>query len=64
MRVTTAFNRILQVPGAWVHSVGFTNTGIVVGIIPRARRLSCPCGWSTRNRYDTSRCWGVASLLR
>lgn len=55
MRVTTAFNRILQVPGAWVESVEFTDAGIVVGVRLRARRLRCPCGFSTRARYDTSR---------
>jgi transposase len=36
LRVTTAFNRILQVPGAWVDTVEFTDAGIVVGL--RRRR--------------------------
>ncbi len=55
MRVTTAFNRMLDLPGASVISVAFTDTGIVVGLRHRARRLRCPCGYTTRARYDTSR---------
>lgn len=55
MRVTTAFNRILDVPGGWVESVDFTDAGIVVGVRLRSRRLRCPCGFTTRARYDTSR---------
>jgi hypothetical protein len=55
VRVTTAFNRILGVPGANVVSVTFTGDGVVVGIRARGRRLVCPCGRSTRARYDTSR---------
>lgn len=55
MRVTTAFNRVLNLPGAWVGSVSFTSEGIVIGLRRRSRRLTCPCGWATRSRYDTSR---------
>ena len=55
MRVSTAFNRMLQIPGAWVESVAFGPEGIVVGIRVRGRRLCCPCGYWTRARYDTSR---------
>ena len=55
MRVNTAFNRMLALPGAWVESVAFTDVGVVVGIRLRRRRLRCPCGYSTRARYDTSR---------
>lgn len=55
MRVTTAFNRILGIPGAWVDSVEFGEAGIVVGVRLRARRLRCPCGQVSRSRYDTSR---------
>lgn len=55
MRVETAFNRILELPGAWVGSVAFTADGVVVGVRRRARRHRCPCGWSTRSRYDRSR---------
>lgn len=55
MRVTTAFNRMLGLPGAWVDSVSFEDTGVVVGIKARGRRLRCPCGYSTSARYDSSR---------
>jgi transposase len=54
VRVTTAFNRMLAVPGATVSTVTFTPVGVVVGLRPRFRRLHCPCGWSTRATYDRS----------
>jgi transposase len=52
MRVTTAFNRMLAIPGAGVTSVEFTPAGVVVRIHQRVRRLTCPCGWSTAATYD------------
>ena len=55
MRVSTAFNRILQVPGAWVDSVEFMEAGIVVGLRRRQRQHVCPCGRCSRARYDLSR---------
>jgi transposase len=56
MRVTTAFNRVLNLPGAWVGSVSFTDAGIVIGLHRRCRRrLQCPCGAKTWSRYDSSR---------
>lgn len=55
MRVVTAFNRILRVPGAWVTGVAFTDEGVVVSIRAKTRRHRCPCGWSTAARYDQSR---------
>ncbi|GIF75998.1 helix-turn-helix domain-containing protein [Asanoa siamensis] len=55
MRVTTAFNRILQLPGASVHTVAFTDEGIVIGLRRRRRRLLCRCGARTAARYDSSR---------
>ena len=54
MRATTAFNKMLAIPGADVAGVQFTPTGIVVALRRRARRLRCPCGWSTRAVYDRS----------
>jgi transposase len=54
MRVTTAFNRMLSIPGASVASVEFTPGGLVVGLRRRASRLRCPCGRSTRATYDRS----------
>jgi transposase len=54
VRVTTAFNKILAVPGASVVSVSFAPEGVVVGIRPRRRRPVCPCGWKGRAVYDRS----------
>jgi transposase len=54
VRVSTAFNKMLMIPGAWVFSVSFTEQGLVVGIRRRFRRLTCPCGASTRAAYDRS----------
>ena len=54
MRVTTAFNRILRLPGAAVVSVAFTGDGMVLGIRAKARLHTCPCGRRSRARYDTS----------
>lgn len=55
VRVSTAFNRILALPGASVASVSFTDQGVVLGLRRRARWLTCPCGRSSRGVYDTSR---------
>lgn len=54
MRVTTAFNRMLAIPGASVSSVAFTPAGVVVTIRRRFRRLTCPCGFRARAAYDCS----------
>ena len=55
MRATTAFNKMLAIPGAHVAAVTFTPEGIVIDLARRAKRLRCPCGWSTRATYDRSR---------
>jgi transposase len=55
VRLTTAFNKILQLPSASVHSVAFTDQGIVIGLRRRRRRLLCPCGATTPARYDSAR---------
>lgn len=55
MRATTAFNKMLAIPGANVAAVTFTPEGIVVDLTRRSKRLRCPCGWSTRAGYDRSR---------
>jgi transposase len=54
VRATTAFNKMLAIPGADVAGVQFSPAGIVVGLRRRARRLRCPCGRSTRAVYDRS----------
>jgi len=49
---------MLSIPGAHVTGVVFTPDGIVVDLARRAKRLRCPCGWSTRAVYDRSiRSW-------
>jgi transposase len=58
VRATTAFNKMLAIPGADVAGVQFDPRGIVVVLRRRGRRLRCPCGWSTRAVYDrTTRRW-------
>jgi transposase len=53
VRVTTAFNKMLAIPGAWVASVQFTPAGVVVGLRRRFRRLTCPlCGWRSSRKHD------------
>lgn len=55
MRVSTAFNRMLGLPGATVAGVEFTPVGVVVTLRRRARKLRCPaCGHITRAAYDRS----------
>lgn len=54
MRATTAFNKMLAIPGATVASVEFTSQGLVVGLRRRFRKLTCPCGFKTRAAYDLS----------
>jgi transposase len=55
VRVTTAFNRVLGLDGAWVTAVEFTDAGIVISVHSRTKVHRCPCGWRTRARYDVSR---------
>ncbi len=54
MRVTTAFNTMLAVPGATVAGVTFTSEGVVVRLRRRRKKLRCPCGYETRASYDAS----------
>lgn len=53
MRVTTAFNRVLDIPDADVVSVEIDDGEIVVGLRSRSRKLRCPCGYTTWARYDS-----------
>ncbi len=64
MRVTTVFNKLLCLQGAFVRGVAFTPTGIVVDVAKRHRRNRCPrCTFSTHARYDrTVREWRHLSL--
>ena len=54
MRVTTAFNRLLSLPGVSVTDVTFETDQLVVAVALRRRRLLCPeCTLSTSACYDT-----------
>jgi len=51
MRVTSAFSRLLDLPGVWVRRVVFEPDRVVVFVALRRRRLQCPrCSYSTRHR--------------
>jgi len=51
VRVTSAFSRLLALPGVWVRSVSFEPDRVVVTVALRRRRLRCPkCSYSTRHR--------------
>jgi transposase len=56
MRVTSAFNRMLAIPGASVCSVRLEREGVVVGLRLRRRWLVCArCGCLARGGYDRRR---------
>ena len=45
MRVTTAFNRMLGLPGAWVRDVAFGSDGMIVTVALKAKKPVCSgCG--------------------
>ena len=48
MRVTSAFSRLLSLPGVWVRNVCFDPGRVVVTVVLRRRRLQCPkCSYLT-----------------
>ncbi len=54
MRVTTAFKRLMDLPGVSVTDVDFQTARVVVTVRLRSRQLFCPeCGFRTKARYDT-----------
>jgi len=54
VRVTTAFNRLLDLDGVNVTGVEFEPDAVVATVALRRRNLLCPvCDYSTRHRYDT-----------
>lgn len=55
MRVSTAFNRLLQIPGASVTDVVITEREVEVTLRPSSRLLQCPCGQRVRGGYDRRR---------
>ena len=66
MRLTTVFNKLLSLQGAWVTGVRFARDHVVVIVAPRRRRHRCPqCGYSTSGGYDRRRCrWRHVALGR
>lgn len=55
MRVSTACNRLLQIPGAWVTDVVITKRDAEVCVRPKVHRLRCPCGMLVSAVYDRRR---------
>jgi transposase len=55
VRVSTAFNRLLQIRGAWVTDVVIADRDVEVTLRPRARLLRCPCGMLCSAAYDRRR---------
>lgn len=54
MRVSSAFSRLLRLPGVWVKKVRFKPDRVEVEVALRRRRLQCPrCEFSTAARKDT-----------
>jgi transposase len=50
VRVTTAFKRLLRLPGASVVDVGFTAEGVIVSVrLRRRRRVCASCGQTGRH---------------
>lgn len=65
MRVTTAFNRLLDLDGVNVAAVDIRADEVVVHVRLRRRRLACPlCEHTTGARYDTRRVESVWRHLR
>ncbi len=64
MRLTTVFNKLLALQGAFVRKVEFGPGGILVEVARRQRRHRCPrCSFSTRAGYDSHwREWRHVSL--
>jgi transposase len=51
VRITTAFNRLLDLTGVWVREVSFEPGRVVVTVALKRRRLHCPkCSYSTPHR--------------
>jgi len=55
VRVSTAFNRLLAIPGASVTDVVVDDRDVEVTLRPKARLLTCPCGKRLRATYDRRR---------
>lgn len=55
MRVSTAFNRLLQIPGASVTDVSIGEGDVEVVLRVSNRLLRCPCGKRIHGAYDRRR---------
>jgi transposase len=56
VRVTTLFNKLLNLQGLRVTGVRFEGDGLVLTVEPTSRRLTCPhCGKSCSGRFSVSR---------
>lgn len=55
MRAATVINRLLGFKGTVVQDVRFTEDAVVVSVRLSSRVLVCPCGRTSRARYDRSR---------
>ena len=54
MRDTTAFKRLMDLPGVTVTDVDFQPAKVVVTVRLSSQKLCCPdCGFTTKARYDT-----------
>jgi len=52
VRVTTAFNRLLRLPGAAVIDVSFGTEGVIVTVRLRRRRRVCGCCGQTGRQLE------------
>jgi len=79
VRITTAFKRLLRLPGAGVRDVSFTGQGVIVTVrLRRRRRVCAECGQTGRQLQihdrrvkrwrhldlGSSRCWIECELRR
>jgi transposase len=55
VRVSTAFNLLLQIPGASVTDVVIGDHDVEVSLCLKKRLLKCPCGKQVRATYDRRR---------
>jgi len=56
VRVSSAFSRLIRLPGVWVKKVHFRPDRVIVEVALRRRRLQCPkCQFTTAARKDTRR---------
>ena len=67
MRLTTVFNKLLNLQEVLVDDVTFDHDTISVAVRPRRRKHACPhCGYATWSRYDAakSRSWRHLALAQ